>query len=638
MARKKGQISKFFVGIMLVGLMIGLAGFGVTNFGGTIQSVGKVGKVEIEVDQYARALQSDLRNLQQRVNQNISLEQATQFGLDAQVMGRLIAGAALENEVIRIGLSVGDTEVQRQLLATQGFRGFNGQFDRDAYEFALENNNLNAEDYEADLRRQTAGSILQSAVSSGVDAPQTYSDVVLAYLGERRTFSWLDITASTLADPVPTPTDTQLNSYFDANADIYVLPAAKRITYALLLPEYVADQVEVAEEDLRALYEARSAEYNTPELRLVERIVFATQAEAEAAVASIRAGGATFDDVVIGRGLTLADVDLGPVNRDSLGDGGDAVFGLAEPGVTDAADTNLGPGFYRVNAILAPRTTAFETVRADLQEEAAVEAANRFVLDQIAEIDDLLAGGVTLEEIADETQLQVGQLDWVEGDRRSAPIAAFDEFVAAATDVTLEDFPAIETLAEGGIFAIRLNAVIEERPDTFGSARAQVAIDWTAAETAKALAAESDGLLANLTGSASLSSLGLPVSVETNVKRDSVYLAQPPGFLEAIFQLENPGETTTVSTDTNIVIVQLNDILGADPADPDRDELQVTIRRGMADSIGQDALAAFSRALQLQSDVSINQTAINAVHAQFSGSSNFVPTRSNQGGMGGGHN
>jgi hypothetical protein len=57
----KGKSSNIFVWILMGLLIVGLAGFGATNFGGTITSVGRVGDTEIEVNTYARALEQELR-------------------------------------------------------------------------------------------------------------------------------------------------------------------------------------------------------------------------------------------------------------------------------------------------------------------------------------------------------------------------------------------------------------------------------------------------------------------------------------------------------------------------------------------------------------------------------------------------
>ena len=42
-------------------LILGLGGFGVTNLGGTVRSVGAVGETEIDVNTYARTLQNEMQ-------------------------------------------------------------------------------------------------------------------------------------------------------------------------------------------------------------------------------------------------------------------------------------------------------------------------------------------------------------------------------------------------------------------------------------------------------------------------------------------------------------------------------------------------------------------------------------------------
>ena len=46
----KGQTSRVLVWILLGLLIVGLAGFGATNFGGSVRSVGKVGDTDIDLN------------------------------------------------------------------------------------------------------------------------------------------------------------------------------------------------------------------------------------------------------------------------------------------------------------------------------------------------------------------------------------------------------------------------------------------------------------------------------------------------------------------------------------------------------------------------------------------------------------
>jgi peptidyl-prolyl cis-trans isomerase D len=74
-----------------------------------------------------------------------------------------------------------------------------------------------------------------------------------------------------------------------------------------------------------------------------------------------------------------------------------------------------------VNAVLEATETSFEEARADLREELADEAARREIAVMREEIDDLLASGATLEELAETTPMSLGQIDFTatseDGDR-----------------------------------------------------------------------------------------------------------------------------------------------------------------------------------------------------------------------------
>ena len=141
-------------------LVLGLGGFGVTNFGGSVQSIGSVGDEEIGADEYARTLQQELRAMSRQMGQNVTLEQANQLSLTLygrstsdRVLARLYTTAALDNETADLGLSVGDEEVRERLLQVPAFQGLDGNFDRESYRFALRQAGMNEREFEQSLRK-----------------------------------------------------------------------------------------------------------------------------------------------------------------------------------------------------------------------------------------------------------------------------------------------------------------------------------------------------------------------------------------------------------------------------------------------------------------------------------------------------
>lgn len=199
------------LGYGLLGLvMIGLVGFGSYNFGGTSQRIGTVGDTEITATEYFNDLTSELQAFQQSFGTALPMEQAELFGIDRQVLARLISRKAEDNEAERIGLSVGDASVRDRLLAISDFTGTTGTFDRDTYEFVLEQNNLTPAEFEESLRTDLARAILERAVVSGAALPGVYVDTLYAHAREGRDFTWAQMGLDALETEPGEPTEDDL--------------------------------------------------------------------------------------------------------------------------------------------------------------------------------------------------------------------------------------------------------------------------------------------------------------------------------------------------------------------------------------------------------------------------------------------
>ena len=284
MAKKAAKtISNLFVWVILGLLFVALAGFGIGSFSGGGAQVGQVGEVEITADDYARALDEELRARIAQTGQPITFSTLQAQGVDQAVLQSLVARAALAHEAATMGLSVGDAEVARQITEIQSFQGVDGRFDREAYEFTLRQNGLNPSEFEEDVREDTARSLLQLAVIGGVQPDATIADTLAAFQGETRDFSLLTLTEADLPAGLPAATPDDLQAYYDENPQQFTRPEARAITYVWVTPAILMDDVAIDEDALRALYDEHSARYRQPERRLLEQLTFLEEADAQAA-------------------------------------------------------------------------------------------------------------------------------------------------------------------------------------------------------------------------------------------------------------------------------------------------------------------------------------------------------------------
>ena len=614
MAVRGNTISKTFIWILLALLIVGLAGFGATSLGGNIRTIGSVGDKPISVELYSRTLQEDLRAVSAQAGQNVPFSTAQALGVDRQALARVVTSRALDHETTQLGLSVGDEQLQQQILSMNAFQGINGQFDREAYRFTLENAGLSEAEFEESLREEAARTLVQGAILSGTTVPDSYADTIVAYIGERRNATVARLKAADLAEPVGDPTDAQLKTYYDENIDNYTLPQTKKITYAWLSPDMISDTVEIDESMLQAAYDERDSEFNKPERRLVERLVFGAEEDANSAKAQLEAGGTTFEALVEDRGLNLVDIDLGDLSKEDIGTAGDAVFAGATGDVVGPLPSDLGPALFRINGILSAQTTTFEDARAQLRNELAADRARRVVEAQMSDIDDLLAGGATLEDLAEETDMELGTIDWTT--EAEDGLAAHEAFREVARSVTDEDFPEVEILEDGGIFALRLDETLEPRPQPLDEITERVTAGWRTAATLDALRAEAEALLPEITETSDFADVDLEAETLTELTRTGFVEAMPAEAIIALFDAEK-GASVVVEDVTDVLIVRLDDVLAADEDSDDVKRLRAQLTSQASSAVAQDLFEAFAADIQQRAGISLDQNALNAVHANF---------------------
>lgn len=612
----KSSASRIAVWAILLLLVAGLAGFGAGGLGGNITTIGTVGETPITVEDYQRAIQQELAFESRRRGQNVTMQGALQEGLDLRIRERLVASTALTEEARVMGLSVGDAEVLSQLQQVQAFQGPSGTFERGAYEFALEQSNLRPADFEDDLRRTAARELLQQSVTGGLTLNKDYAEALYGFLGEQRSFRWAELTPEVLDGANAAPTDAQLQSHYDDNAKSFETLEVRKLSYAWLTPDMLVDGITPTTEELQALYEEHSEQYNQPERRIVERLSFADAQAADAAKAALDAGETTFEALVEDRGLTLEDVDQGEVSRDDLdGPIADAVFALTEPGISAPVETSLGPALYRINAVLEARSTPFEDVRTELVAQAAADQARRAVLDKMEEIDDLLAGGATLEELGKETDMTFAQLDFTTA--ITDGIAGYDSFREEVARLQDGDFPEVRELSDGGIFAVRLDEVVSPEVPALDAIRTDVAAAWDRAETGRRLTELATEMKAKLDAGETMEALGLEGHTETDRGRSEFMEGTPIALLITTFELDETTATTSVASESGTILVKLLDVSSPDLGTDEAKIFLAQLSQQGSAGLAADVFELYGHAVQARHGLTLNQTALNAVHASM---------------------
>ena len=421
-----------------------------------------------------------------------------------------------------------------------------------------------------------------------------------------------------------------LAAWHTANAARFTAPEIRRITYAWLTPEMLADTVTLDEAALRDLYQSRIAEFQQPERRMVERLVYPDDAEAAAAKARLDAGQASFEQLANERGLQLTDIDLGEQTETQLGAAGAPVFALEQPGVVGPLPTDLGPALFSMNAILDPVNVTFEDAAPDLRAEAAADRARRLIEEQAPQFEDLLAGGATLEQLAEETPMELGRIDF-SAETPSEGIAAYQAFRERARAVTAEDFPQLYQLDDGGVVVLRLDELVPPALIPLDKVRDAVLADWTGAETRRELKslaeerrlaadaepAEPDAAAPATPDAATPAAPADDFQVAAGVERDTGIEGVPSDVTAAAFRLRQPGELAVVEAENRVFLIRLDAVHPADLTGDEAGPVVSGVTSRLTESLRSDLFEAYARAIQAERGVRIDSAAIAAADARI---------------------
>lgn len=617
----KSKGSKTAMWFIMALLIVGLGGFGLTGAfqGASGSAVATVGDQDVTVDQFYSGVQQDLRNLSEQLGTQLTMEQGRAFGVDQNTLRRLINIAALNNEADNLNISAGNDAVKAELLNNPAFQGLTGGFDENAYNFALEQQNLSRVEYDELVRANLSQILIRDGVSLGSGNSDIAANTIMGFLGETRSLVWTVMSDQALTTPVPAPTGAELRQYYDDNPALFTEPETRQITYVALTIDMAAQGLEIDETLIEDEYASRAARYNIPASRIVDRILFVSMDEAGVAMDSIAAGVSDFEAVAAARGLTAADIAVGLVLPDQLSANTSALlFASEEPGIYGPIDSDRGPAIFRVNAVIAAKTTTLDEAREEITLALAQSQAQDVIVRSINNIDDLLASGATLEEIADETDMQLFSTAF--NANSTGDIETDTAFMAEATAAELDEERDILELASGGVFVLRVDGITDAFVKPLADTR-QIAIDGqTAIRTVEMMVAQAEEIKLLLETGADLSATAqandLQVFSVDNVNRGGGASDLPPEVSDGALDL--PLNGAAVFNDAlGVYLVQVTRIDAFDPSNSANVVILSQAATQIAAEIGNDMFTYYANSLVNQAGVTINQPLIDQLLLQL---------------------
>lgn len=314
----------------------------VRNFGRDT-AVARVGSESIELPEAQAAARREMARIARQLGNRFEPNDDIRRAVAASALERLIAQYALRSEATQLGLAAPDAVVRDAVFAIPGLRGADGSFSRAVFDNFLRSNDLT----EAQFLRVMADDVLREqlsgAIRSGSAAPGAMTGPLLAWAFQRRSADVVQIARDAMPEP-EAPTEAQLQRFQENNANRFSTPEYREAAVLALNAEALAGEIQVDEEALRQAYEARRAQYDTPERRVLYQAVVPEQAQAQAIAEAWRNGADLAAIDTQARADDGGAADLGLLDRTMMPHAavGDAAFAAPQGGVTDPIQSPFG--------------------------------------------------------------------------------------------------------------------------------------------------------------------------------------------------------------------------------------------------------------------------------------------------------
>jgi len=603
--------------------------FAVWGIGDVVRNIGRdtavarVGDSAIELAEAQAAARREMARIMRQMGPRFELDENIRRAVAAAALEQLISDRAVRQEAARMGIVAPAAAVREAVFAIPGLRGPDGAFSRAVFDSLLRQNEMN----EAQFLNLVAGDLLRQqlagAVRAGAAGPDAMTAPLLAWIMERRVADLILVPRAAMPDPEP-PTEAQLRRFQENNPQRFSSPEYREAAVAVLSAESVAAEIAVPDEDLAQAFEQRRGQYETPERRALRQVVVPEE-EAARAIAETWRGGADF--AAIEAAATAAGgaaADLGLLDRASLPlePVAAAAFAAAPGAVTDPVRSPFGWHVLQVERVEPAATRTFAEVREELRREVARDRALGLAYERANRVEDALAGGASLAEVAQRFGLDLATVTLDQGGRDPAgttaalpvPEALREELLRAIFAAREGDAPRMTEMGDAFV-AVELRRVIPPTLKPFETVEGPLREAYLAEARRRAAEERAAALLAALRegrpAAEAAEAAGLMAQRLGPVGRTPATAgAMPPELLAPLFEAK-AGEATMAETRDGFAVARVVEVVRFDPAS---DPLGLGRLRGEVEQSMQDELEEqYALALRARANVRINNSLLQQV-------------------------
>ena len=619
---------KIILGILCVGMA--MWGFGDTLGTSLDSSLAKSGGYSFSVSDLDNVVEQQQRAMSQNGNY-VSKADLVENGMVDQIFNIFSDQTATLGYGQKFGVMATEDKIWEDIKSDSRFHDVSGQFSLPVYrDYVNRGLNMSVTDFEERIKDdQTL--LYMSGVLSGFDANTSGFDAIeFAYSNEARHISWMRLPLDAALEQAPIPTEDDLRAYYSANSAQYFREETREIDVLHVSTKDFLHRVNADDDALRAFYEAiKATQFALPTPRSFDEILFETQAQAQASIGVLGAGGGASDlDGFVGvnsRTVLQADIDdpalaqvFSPYTQTSQ------LLGVRQ------VDDNWA--VTRVTDIPPTSTRPFDEVKDRVRDLYREQQSLSLLFNALEPLNIAIASGETLPDLATELGVPIISLSMSASDGRDAQgventlltlnAEALEQvFILDQGDYTdMFDVGEIDTSAGGkprGAVLLEVRKINAGHLPEFDAIVDQITQDYIADAREKSIEDFKTGLQADLvTGAKGFQETAdeFAVTIQNTganglTRIEIGAFGLPPAAQGAIFE-GSQGDISVYTEDDAILFLKIDEIM---PAQPDLLGIQLQPNMAMLGaSLERDLQEAFLIDAKTASHLKLDYEYLNA--------------------------
>ena len=396
----RNLVSSIFGKILLAIMVLSFALWGVGDIlsSGNSQLAAKVGNEKISLDEFYIKFQQTVRDYNQNTNSNLSLKEAYELKLHNLLLQDLIYSKMVNDYAKKRGIYLNEESLKSVISNLDEFKDSNETFSNIKYKNFILNNFQSEEAFLSEIEN----SIFQGIIFESFNADNYINDAIINklydYEGEKRTISYFLLNKN----EVKIDTNNNLiNDYYLDNKSNYLIPEKTIIDFIEVNINDFKRKENINTVEAQDYYNNNIDQYTEEESRNIQFIRFSNESEAYNFDAVVDKNINDFNEYIKINDFKLSSIEnfTGGTFSKNISE---FIFKLDVNTLSEPISyDDLGFYLFKVNEVNDEKVINFETVKNEILEYLALEAAYQEFDDAINILDELLINDYTFDEIVE---------------------------------------------------------------------------------------------------------------------------------------------------------------------------------------------------------------------------------------------